>query len=184
MYAPVGYEAYGEYGVFEGGHEAQLPVIGTVPRGWMPYPYANSNDGYTRAKDSLRNPLPYTEVNVAKGKALYGVYCAICHGAKGNGKGPLVQREKILGVPSYDDVGRMITEGSIYHVMFYGINSMGSYAAQTNEKERWQIAHYVEQLKAGLEGKAAKSYTKGEEPIAESRNSHGEASTVVGDQVH
>lgn len=153
MYKSVGYETYGEYEVFEGSQEAKLPVEGTIPRGWMPYEYDNSTEGYDLAKAELKNPLPYTEDNVNEGKALYTIYCAICHGDKGDGKGTLAQREKILGIPAYDDAGRAITEGSVYHVMYYGINTMGSYAAQTNEKERWQIDHYVMDLKAQLEGK-------------------------------
>ena len=63
-----------------------------------------------------------------------------------------MKREKFLGVPSYADPGRNITEGSIYHVMMYGINAMGSHASQTNEKERWQIAMHVLNLKASLKG--------------------------------
>ena len=153
MYKSVGYESYGEYEVFEGSQEAKLPVEGTIPRGWMPYEYDNTTEGYDLAKAELKNPLPYTEDNVNEGKALYTIYCAICHGDKGDGKGTLAQREKILGIPAYDDAGRAITEGSVYHVMYYGINTMGSYAAQTNEKERWQIDHYVMDLKAQLEGK-------------------------------
>ncbi|AXT61216.1 cytochrome c [Aquimarina sp. AD10] len=154
MYESVGYETYGEYGVFgENGQEAKLPAEGSIPRGWMPYDFENSNEGYQLAKDTLKNPIRYTKENEEKGKELYNIYCAICHGDKGNGKGTLVKREKILGVPSYDDAGRAITEGSIYHVMYYGINSMGSYASQTNEHERWQIVQYVEKLKADLEGK-------------------------------
>ncbi|WP_299255999.1 cytochrome c [uncultured Aquimarina sp.] len=156
MYAPVGYETYGEYGIFPGGQEAMLPVEGSIPRGWMPYDYKNSTEGYQLAKDSLKNTIRYTKENEEAGKALYDIYCAICHGGKGDGKGTLVQREKILGVPSYDDAGRAITEGSIYHVMYYGINSMGSYASQTSEQERWQIVQYVQKLKADLEGKTAR----------------------------
>ncbi|WP_109435620.1 cytochrome c [Aquimarina sp. AU119] len=153
MYEPVSYEAYGEYGVFPGGQEAMLPAEGSIPRGWMPYEIENSNVGYQFAKDSLKNAIRYTKENEDAGKELYNIYCAICHGEKGDGKGTLVKREKILGVPSYDDVGRAITEGSIYHVMYYGINSMGSYASQTSEHERWQIVQYVQKLKADLEGK-------------------------------
>ncbi|WP_108802238.1 cytochrome c [Aquimarina sp. Aq107] len=160
MYEPVGYETYGQYGVFPGGQEAMLPAEGSIPRGWMPYDYKNAPEGYQLAKDSLRNPIRYTKENEESGKALYDIYCAICHGEKGDGKGTLVKREKILGVPSYDDVGRAITEGSIYHVMYYGINSMGSYASQTNENERWQIVQYVQKLKADLEGKTARIDTE------------------------
>jgi mono/diheme cytochrome c family protein len=152
MYEPLSYETYGEYGIFPGGQEAMLPAEGSIPRGWMPYDFENSQEGYLLAKDTLKNPIRYTKENEDAGKALYDIYCAICHGAKGDGKGPLVKREKILGVPSYNDIGRAITEGSIYHVMYYGINSMGSYASQTNEHERWQIVQYVEKLKADLEG--------------------------------
>lgn len=153
MYESVGYETYGEYPVFENEQEAKLPVEGTVPRGWMPYELEFSNQGYQTAKDSLKNPIAYTEENIEKGKALYDIYCAVCHGAKGDGQGILVKREKILGVPAYNDAGRAITEGSIYHVMYYGINSMGSYASQTSIEERWQIVAYVEKLKAELDGK-------------------------------
>ena len=62
----------------------------------------------------------------------------------------LVKREKILGVPSYADAGRAITEGSTYHVMYYGKNAMGSYAGQINEEERWQVAAYVMKLKSEI----------------------------------
>ena len=152
MYKPIGYEAYGEYDIFVNGQEAKLPVEGTIPRGWMPYDYENTPEGMANAKANLNNPLPYTEDNLNEGKQLYTIYCAVCHGDNGDGKGILAEREKILGIPSYDDAGRAITEGSVYHVIYYGLNSMGSYAAQTSEEERWKITHYVMNLKNELEG--------------------------------
>ncbi len=152
MYETVSYEPYGAYEVFVNEQEAKLPVEGTVSRGWKPYEYENSPDGYTAAKTELQNPLPYTEDNFAEGKALYTIYCAVCHGDKGDGKGILVEREKFLGIPSYSDAGRAITEGSVYHVMYYGLNAMGSYASQTSIDERWKIDHYVMYLKSQLEG--------------------------------
>ena len=158
MYEPVPYEPYGAYDVFVNEQEAKLPVEGTVSRGWKPYDYENSMEGYAAAKANLENPLPYTEENLNKGEAIYTIYCAICHGDKGDGKGPLVQREKILGIPSYDDAGRAITEGSVYHVMYYGLNAMGSYASQTSIEERWMIDHYVMKLKNDLEGGAERAF--------------------------
>lgn len=161
MYFPVSYEAYGEYDVFVNQQSAKLPVEGTIPRGWRPYDFENSVEGYQMAKAQLTNPLPYTEEHLASGQQLYTIYCAVCHGDQGNGKGILVEREKILGVPSYDDIGRAITEGSIYHVMYYGLNTMGSYASQTSIEERWEIDHYVMKLKATLEGKPEREYETG-----------------------
>lgn len=152
MYEPVGYEAYQDSKAFPNGMEAMLPAEGSIPRGdFMPYEIENTNEGYELAKASLTSPLDSTQVDYAKGKELYDIYCGICHGNKGNGKGKLVEREKILGVPSYDDAGRAITAGSIYHVIYYGKNTMGSYANQLNEDERWQVVAYVEKLKADLE---------------------------------
>ena len=151
MYQSVGYEAYQESEAFKGGVEAQLPVEGTLPRGYSFYEIENTNEGYELAKAELTNPLDSSAVDLARGKELYEIYCGICHGNKGKGQGTLVKREKILGVPSYDDANRAITEGSIYHVIYYRKNTMGSYANQLNEEERWQVTAYVEKLKADLE---------------------------------
>ncbi|MBT8244976.1 MAG: cytochrome c [Winogradskyella sp.] len=151
MYESVGYEAYQESDAFANGVEAQLPVEGTIPRGYSLYEIEDTNDGYEYAKANLESPLDSTAVDYARGKELYDIYCGICHGTKGAGQGILMKREKILGVPSYADAGRAITTGSIYHVIYYGKNSMGSYANFMSEEERWQVVAYVEKLKADLE---------------------------------
>lgn len=152
MYEPVGYETYGEYEVFPGQQEAMLPVLGTVPRGYAPYDYPDTTNGSDAAKKDLKNPLEVTQKNLDAGKELYTIFCAVCHGDKGDGNGILMQREKILGIPSYAAAGRLINDGGVYHVQMYGLNSMGSYASQTNELERWQITQHVMNLKATLEG--------------------------------
>lgn len=161
MYVETSYEAYGNYEVFPNGMEAMIPAEGSVSRGWMPYEYEDNRDDYEAAKANLKNPVPFTEDNVNEGKALYTTYCAVCHGDEGDGKGILATREKILGVPAYNDEGRAITEGSVYHVMYYGINNMGSYATQTTEEELWQINHYVMILKDKLNGKEQPPFDKG-----------------------
>lgn len=152
MYEPVGYEAYGAYDVFPDEQEAMLPAKGAVKRGFVPYGYQNSQAGYELAKAELLNPLALDslglEGNMKTGKELFDIYCAVCHGTKGDGQGILMQREKILGIPSF--AAREITQGSIYHVMQYGINSMGSYASQLDQKERWQVAMHVEKLRGEL----------------------------------
>ncbi len=156
MYETVSYEPYGAYDVFANEQEAKLPVEGTISRGWRPYEYEDSNEGYAAAKENLENPLPYTEENLAQGRQLYTIYCAVCHGDTGDGQGILAEREKILGIPAYDT--RDITEGSVYHVMYYGLNAMGSYASQTSIEERWQIDHYVMSLREELLGNPEREY--------------------------
>lgn len=151
MYESVGYETYQAVGWLPEGTEALTPPSNTVARGKMPYSIENSPEGKELSRN-LVSPLDslQSDVNIEKGAALYGIYCAICHGNKGDGQGNLVKREKILGVPSYADAGRNINIGSTYHVIFYGQNAMGSYAGQLNETERWQVAEYVMKLKEDL----------------------------------
>ena len=148
MYEPIGYETYADSDAFANGIEAQLPVEGTINRGWQPYDFPDSNEGYEAAKANLISPLEVSLDHQKLGKELYGIYCAVCHGDKGDGQGILMTREKYLGVPSYAD--REINPGSIYHVLMYGKNAMGSHAGQVNSTERWQIAQHVMQLRQNL----------------------------------
>lgn len=148
MYTSVPYDTYSENPVFKNGISAQLPVEGTVSRSTVVYEYPNNEEGYQNAKLNLKSPIPVNEKNLKKGAELYNIYCAICHGTKGDGMGPLVTNEKFLGVPNYKD--RDITEGSIYHVIMYGRNMMGSHASQLTEKERWQVVQYVQKLRSDL----------------------------------
>lgn len=149
MYESTAYETYSESSAFKrGGVEAQLPVNGTVKRGFVPYEYPNTTEGLESARANLLSPIGAESVDLDRGGQLYAIYCGICHGDKGDGKGKLVKQEKFLGVPSYKD--RPITIGSVFHVETYGLNSMGPYSNQLNQEERWQVAHYVMKLKSEL----------------------------------
>jgi hypothetical protein len=154
MYEPVSYETYGESEAFKGrnmlkGQEAQLTPKGTIKRGYEVFEYENTTEQYNLAKANLKSPMDTLNVvDKAKGKELYGIYCAICHGDSGNGKGKLVEKEKFLGVPSYKD--REITKGSVFFVITHGLNSMGSHSSQLSQKERWMVTDYVMELKSKL----------------------------------
>jgi len=150
MYESLAGETYAESDAFSNGIEAQLPVEGSIARGWEPYDYDDTNEGYELAKSQLISPLSPNEINLSKGNGLYEIYCSVCHGNKGDGLGILAEREQFLGIPAYNDPSRYITQGSIYHVIMYGRNAMGSHAGQINEEERWQITQYVLQLKEEL----------------------------------
>ena len=154
MYESVAYETYSESAAFNSptglhGKEGQLPPVGTIKRGYIPYDYPNTPEAYNAVKAAnLPSPIDPAKIDMKKAQELFEIYCAICHGNEGNGKGRLVTQGKFLGVPSYAD--REINEGSINHVINYGLNSMGSYANQLNQQERWMVAAYVMKLKGQL----------------------------------
>ncbi len=150
MYESVGYETYQEADFLPNNMAALVPPENTVKRGWIPYPYENTLEGKELARTELVNPIDSSMIksNMETGKELYDVYCAVCHGTKGDGQGILVKREKILGVPNYKD--RDINAATTFHVLYYGLNSMGSYASQLNERERWLGSEYVVKLREDL----------------------------------
>lgn len=148
MYESVPYDANG---VNSAGNVPvnRKPVAGTISRnGVVAYDIPDTNEGYEKAKNELKNPLAATEENLLKGKELYGIYCAVCHGDTGDGNGILSERDKFNGIPNYKD--RDINAGTIYHVIIHGKNLMGSHSAQLTYKERWQVVQYVEKLKTEL----------------------------------
>jgi mono/diheme cytochrome c family protein len=124
----------------------RMPVAGTIPRGFMPYPYANDTAGYSAAGKFLHNPLPKTAANLAEGEVLYGKYCVHCHGKSGQADGPVAA--KLSGPPpSYTSAALMaLPEGKMFHTITYGKGIMGSHASQVNKEERWKIIMYIQKL--------------------------------------
>ncbi|MFZ9189635.1 MAG: c-type cytochrome [Schleiferiaceae bacterium] len=127
---------------------AKEPAEGSVPRGYVPYTIPNTNEGYAASMANTEVPAFYETLDAEAGKQLYTQFCSHCHGEMGDGYGILMQREKILGIPGYGaDKLPNITPGSIYHVIMYGKNNMGSHASQLNYEERWKIIKYVWKLR-------------------------------------
>lgn len=148
MYKSIPYEPYGENAMLKDGRSAMVPPEGTVARGHSTFDIPGTFDGYNQAKAELKSPFEVNQENLANGKKMYNIYCSSCHGIKGDGKGKLVENGKFLGVPNYKD--RDINEGSVYHVIYYGRNMMGSHATLLTEKERWQVVQYVQKLRNNL----------------------------------
>ncbi len=153
MYRGPALNTFQAYDQFEDSLSARLPVEGTIPRGFLAYDkLPNTPEGYERSKTETKMPadFPSDSLTLSEGGKLYGIYCAHCHGEKGDGNGILVQLEKYVGVPAYDT--REINLGSIFHVVTYGKGVMGSHAAQVTPEERWKVAQYVMKLRSELLG--------------------------------
>ncbi|WP_235005247.1 c-type cytochrome [Pedobacter nyackensis] len=154
MYDPLGYNPDQPNKNFANGQTAQTPPPHTTPVGFDKYDYPNTKEGYEAASAGLVNPLALTEANLVSGKHYFTVFCAPCHGEKGDGQGHLVKIEKVSGIPSYHGDatssrgGAMkdLTAGKIYHTIMYGLNNMGSHASQLSPEERWKVVMYVQQL--------------------------------------
>ena len=121
----------------------RLPVNGTVPRGYEVYPYIDL--GPVAAGKVHLNPIPRTKEVLKRGQQLFNTFCIVCHGAYGEGDGPVVP--KYPRPPSLQsDKIRGYADGSIYNVITKGQNLMSSYATQVAPNDRWAIIHYIRAL--------------------------------------
>ena len=154
MYRSPSYETYSENSLFSNNSTAREPVVGTIARGSFPFQYENTLEDYLRAGNELMNPLSSNEKNIEEGEALYGMFCAHCHGKNGNGKGSITH--PVYGaIPAYNDrvqirrTGTTMSElkdGNLYHAITYGLNAMGPHASQVTPEERWKIICYINEL--------------------------------------
>lgn len=157
------YETYASTEALDkaGIHYTSKPVEGTVARGDM-YAYILKNDsaGYLQSA-SNKNPLiaDSIAIDMKEAERLYLVYCGICHGEKLDGNGPLWKGGDgpFPNAPKnfMDDAMKAMTEGTMFHSVTYGKNSMGSYAAQLNTKQRWEVIAYIKSKQGAVVAKPA-----------------------------
>jgi hypothetical protein len=153
MYDPIGYNPDQPNPNFANGITAQVPPAGTTPLGFDRYDYPNTMEGYEAASANLHNPLERTQKNLEEGVILYNRFCGPCHGESGNGDGSIVKLEKFPPPPSFSTGnssrgGTMkdLTDGKIYHTIYYGLNIMGSHASQISPEDRWKVVMHVHEL--------------------------------------
>ena len=169
MYRSPAIETYVDYSFPDSATSLQAPE-NSIPRGYKPYAYDNTLEGYELAGKNLKSPLNLTENHLAEGKVLYTSFCAHCHGKKGQGKGSITNA--IYGaVPSYidetpnrrgDRAMINLEEGHIYHTIMYGLNAMGPHSSLIREQDRWKIVAYVQTL----QGKDPLNSSKKSEEVA------------------
>ena len=136
-----------------------LPVKGSVARGYVPYMYPNTTEGYEQAGLHLHNPLLMNrrDQDEQEGEVLFSKFCIHCHGPSGAGDGKVGL--KLPGAPpSYSGPLKNLPEGKIFHSITYGKGLMGSHASQLNQEERWKLVYYVQKLQGPKE--AATDSTK------------------------
>lgn len=141
------------------------PVKGTIPRGFMPYVYPNTPEGYEQAGMYLKNPIAFSEAAEKEGEILFGKFCVHCHGAAGAGDGKVAS--KLPGPPpAYNGALKNLPEGKIFHSITYGKNSMGSHSGQLTQEERWKLVLYVQKLQGPKDVAVAVDSTAKATPVA------------------
>lgn len=90
-------------------------------------------------------PIPSSEESVARGQLLFGVNCAMCHGAGGGGDGPLKKYLPEIPALTSEEVAGM-SDQEIFLVITQGLNRMPSLAENLTPGETWDVVNYVRSL--------------------------------------
>lgn len=117
----------------------RLPAAGSVPRDVEIYRHAITD---TLAAYSMVNPLPVNEAVLETGRKYYDIFCAVCHGPRGAGDGPIIPK-----MPPPPDLSsakvRQWPDGRIHHVIVHGQGNMPGYRSTVDAATRWAIIRYL-----------------------------------------
>lgn len=93
---------------------------------------------------AMPNPVKSTPESLAFSKKMYGYDCAMCHGAKGDGKGEMVESMKL----SMKDLSNPATlsartDGELFWVIKNGFGQMPGEAGRQTDAQIWSMVYYV-----------------------------------------
>ena len=107
--------------------------------------FAHEKTGWIAPESAkkMKNPVKATKASIQKGKEIYEKKCALCHGDKGDGKGPAAAGLNPKPTNFQDSHGEKMTDGEHFWKITKGKGPMPSYEKDLNAKERWHVINYV-----------------------------------------
>ncbi|MGI9517386.1 MAG: c-type cytochrome [Pirellulaceae bacterium] len=161
MVFSVPYDSFSANPVFADGKTMQLPVPGTVARGATFFDYEATEADALRAGEELTNPWADDSIETdlvlaakSRGHQIFSTYCLPCHGAVGNGDGPVASRGFPPPPALSAESGLKMSDGQMFHVLTFGQKNMPGYASQISEDDRWKAILHVRSLQDAAVRKA------------------------------
>ena len=95
------------------------------------------------------NPVKSTPEGLAEARKVFGYDCEMCHGAKGDGKGEVVESMK-LTMHDWREPGTLanLSDGEIFYIITKGRGKMMAEGDRVPEKLRWNLVNLVRSLAA------------------------------------
>jgi mono/diheme cytochrome c family protein len=139
-------KAQSESGFFHDGVSMRRPIVGTVARGdaWDATPRMsgrNADGSY-----AVEIPIQLSEAQLERGAVRYGIYCAVCHTERGDGKGVLFERGKVPTPSFHEDRLKTMPAGQIFETITHGYGLMPQYGYPIPVDDRWAIIAHVRRL--------------------------------------
>jgi cytochrome c5/ribosomal protein L24E len=115
-----------------------------------------AGDSKVPAGDAARvNPVKSSPEGLAEARKVYGYDCDMCHGAKGDGKGDVVESMK-LTMRDWRDPATLanMSDGEIFYIITKGKGKMMAEGDRVPEKLRWNLVNLVRAMAAKSEPKS------------------------------
>ena len=126
--------------------------------------------GKIKGQPATSFPFPITNEWLQRGRQRYDIFCAVCHGATGDGNGMIVQRGFTRPPAFYPLAGRLEQEprlherekflltapvGHYFDVITNGWGAMYSYNDRVKPEDRWAVIMYIRALQLSQTATAA-----------------------------
>jgi mono/diheme cytochrome c family protein len=93
------------------------------------------------------SPIPVDGALLARGRDRFDVFCAACHGLRGDGASEVARHMDLRKPPSLlDDPVTAFPPGRVFQVISLGYGLMPSYAAELPVDDRWATVAYLHAL--------------------------------------
>jgi hypothetical protein len=146
MIAQRNYRAFTEAPQFPDGRAMRPPPAGTVSRDRV-IGHPELTDGVADGRYVDRIPLPVSREVLERGRTRFDIFCAACHGARGDGVSPVAEVMVLRKPPSL--LAPPVTQfppGRVFSVVSLGYGLMRSYASELPVADRWAIVAYLQAL--------------------------------------
>jgi mono/diheme cytochrome c family protein len=88
----------------------------------------------------------FTREALQRGRERFGIYCAPCHGAAGDGNGYITRRGFPHPLTYHSDRLRAASDAYFFDVITHGYGVMYPYASRVSPEDRWAIVAYIRAL--------------------------------------
>ena len=107
--------------------------------------FAHEKTGWIAPHEAkkAKNPVKATKTSIQKGKEIYEKKCSLCHGDKGDGRGPASAGLNPKPTNFKDSHGEKMTDGEHFWKITTGRGGMPSFAKDLTEEEIWHVINYI-----------------------------------------
>ena len=109
------------------------------------FAFAHEKTGWIAPAEAkkMKNPIKATKASIQKGKEIYENKCALCHGVKGDGKGPTAAGLNPKPTNFRESHGEKMTDGEHFWKITTGRGGMPSFEKDLTAEERWHLVNYI-----------------------------------------